>query len=220
MNTEASLLDKTRTSVEKATKLAFELNERQLDDDIPKKLIHQACRDNLIVVFAKNMYSVYAIGNEGWLTHYQNTGKLFVSESRFFTEPDCFEFISCRWAAVEMAKSKIIEFDRDQSAGADAVWHCLTDIPGVRFALSRGRTVKSYGIVFNKSELKIDYSDTELLDFLETLNQKKFYSGHCYVRKPKRNLGWRLSETRKEDGGYPSVREAIQKAMIDFAREF
>lgn len=83
-----------------------------------------------------------------------------------------------------------------------------------------GKTVKSQGIVFHASELKAEYTDTELIDFLEILNQKKFYSGHVNLRKPKRNLGWKLSETRKEDGGFPTVREAIKAAIIEFGREF
>jgi len=55
-------------------------------------------------------------------------------------------------------------------------------------------------------------SDTELLDFLESLNNCKTYTGKCVLRMSESfpSRGWRLHETSEDDAS-DTVREAIEK---------
>jgi len=53
-------------------------------------------------------------------------------------------------------------------------------------------------------------TDKQRLDFLESQNNKKKYTGRCLFRWSTTNRGWRLHETLK---GYSSVREAIDNAI-------
>lgn len=56
------------------------------------------------------------------------------------------------------------------------------------------------------------YSDTEMLNYLEDMNNKAALSGKCILRKLDRRGGWRLHETTRP-GAYASVREAIAAYM-------
>lgn len=60
------------------------------------------------------------------------------------------------------------------------------------------------------------YTDTEMLNWLETQNNKEIYTGRCVWRWSRTGRGWRLHETSGE--GFNSVREAIEKAMEDYKR--
>lgn len=55
-------------------------------------------------------------------------------------------------------------------------------------------------------------TDTELLDWLESQNAKRSYSGRCMFRWSTTGRGWRLHETT-ESGASLSVRRAIAEAM-------
>ena len=57
-----------------------------------------------------------------------------------------------------------------------------------------------------------EYTDTELLDFLELLLSQKEYTGKCVLRMSARGRGLRLHETSRPDAK-PSVREAILDYM-------
>jgi len=50
-------------------------------------------------------------------------------------------------------------------------------------------------------------TDTDLIEFLEELNNSRSYTGKCILRRSTTGRGWRLHET---DGGFDTVREAIQ----------
>jgi len=58
----------------------------------------------------------------------------------------------------------------------------------------------------------VEYTDKELLDFLESENKKARYTGECMFRLSTTGRGWRLHETSQE-GTSNSVREAISKAI-------
>ncbi len=53
-------------------------------------------------------------------------------------------------------------------------------------------------------------TDTEMIDFLEKLNQKGDYTGVCVLRMSNTSRGWRLHETMDRENAHPTVREAIQ----------
>lgn len=55
------------------------------------------------------------------------------------------------------------------------------------------------------------YTDTELLDYLQSLNNKSFYSGRCILRMSSTGRGWRLHES--ELIGSKDVRGAIIEFM-------
>lgn len=52
------------------------------------------------------------------------------------------------------------------------------------------------------------YTDTELLDYLETLTEARTYTGKCILRLSTTGRGWRLHESSHPEAK-PSVREAI-----------
>jgi len=56
------------------------------------------------------------------------------------------------------------------------------------------------------------YTDSQMLDFLEELNHRADYSGRCVLRESLTGRGWRLHETSR-DSASRSVREAIEKYM-------
>ncbi len=56
------------------------------------------------------------------------------------------------------------------------------------------------------------FTDKELLDYLQLLNDKNEYTGKCILRKSNTGRGWRLHESSKE-GGSKDVRLAIQMEM-------
>jgi len=53
-------------------------------------------------------------------------------------------------------------------------------------------------------------TDTELLDYLQSLNDKQGFTGRCILRMSASDRGWRLHETRM-DGATTNVREAIEQ---------
>lgn len=57
----------------------------------------------------------------------------------------------------------------------------------------------------------MNYTDTELINFLEKQNAQKRYTGICLFRLSVTGRGWRLHET--ELNGFPSVREALKYAI-------
>ena len=61
-------------------------------------------------------------------------------------------------------------------------------------------------------------TDTELLDFLQVLNNEAKYTGKCILRLSYCGRGWRLYETIK-DNAYWSVREAIYQFMKAYQEE-
>jgi len=57
-----------------------------------------------------------------------------------------------------------------------------------------------------------EYSDTELLDFLQSLNDRQRYTGKVILRESSTGRGWRLHET-SSGGNVFSVRQAITNFM-------
>jgi len=60
-------------------------------------------------------------------------------------------------------------------------------------------------------------NDTEILDWLETQNSKKSYTGRCNFRWSVTGRGWRLLETSsgpRMEPTFATVREAIDYAMV------
>ena len=60
-----------------------------------------------------------------------------------------------------------------------------------------------------------EYTDKELLDYLEDINKKGDYTGKCILRNSTTGRGWRLHETDKEDSSL-TVREAIIKKIEEY----
>jgi len=58
------------------------------------------------------------------------------------------------------------------------------------------------------------YTDTQLLNFLQGLNDEAQYTGTCSLRISSNGRGWRLHETTLE-GSVVDVREAISNFMND-----
>lgn len=58
------------------------------------------------------------------------------------------------------------------------------------------------------------YTDTELLDFLQHITDKKQYTGRVILRDSINDRGWRLHETSNESAGY-NVRLAIAEYIND-----
>jgi hypothetical protein len=58
----------------------------------------------------------------------------------------------------------------------------------------------------------MEYTDKELLDFLQSLNDEAKYTGVAMLRDSTTGRGWRLHETSHE-GSVKSVREAIENYM-------
>lgn len=69
-----------------------------------------------------------------------------------------------------------------------------------------------------KTVVSKDFTDAELISFLEEENNKCRYTGNCIFRLSTTRRGWRLHETSKPQG-CPTVREAITKAMLDRDRK-
>lgn len=59
---------------------------------------------------------------------------------------------------------------------------------------------------------KKNYTDTELLDFLQRINNEGMHTKKCVFRISRRNWGWRLYESSRP-GAVRDVRKAITKAM-------
>jgi hypothetical protein len=147
------------------------------------------------------------------MNHYQNTGALCFSEEDVFIEPQCFEYTQCRYfKGLRGVVKEITFFHHDNQQ----IWEVqTTDIQGEYFNLILGAQsahIKSTGIVFSREQLKHEYSDTELLDFLERLN--KHPAGDDKTEIKKVAAGWSLINRRgKKAQGDPSVREAIIDAI-------
>ena len=59
------------------------------------------------------------------------------------------------------------------------------------------------------------YTDKQLLDHLQKLNDEAEYTGHCVLRKSVTNRGWRLHETGQKaddfmNGGQTPVSDVRQ----------
>lgn len=195
-----------------AAELAGELNDHWIEDEIPANLIEKAQKNNLMIVFAKNDYSVYVYGAGKHIDHYQNSGALYFTEEDVFIEPQCFEYTQCKYLrSLRGAVKEITFFHYDDRQ----IWEVqTTDIQGKYFNLILGEQIKSTGIVFSRAQLKHEYSDTELLDFLERLNKHPGGDDKTMIKKV--GAGWSLINRRgKKAQGEPSVRRAI----IDAIRE-
>ena len=57
-----------------------------------------------------------------------------------------------------------------------------------------------------------EYTDKELLDFLQTELERGRYTGRCILRLSTNGRGWRLNET-SWDGAVTDVRKAIARGM-------
>lgn len=55
------------------------------------------------------------------------------------------------------------------------------------------------------------YTDTELLDFLESLNEVRRYTGKCILRMSSTERGWRLHES-----SHPEAKATVREAIIAF----
>ena len=55
-------------------------------------------------------------------------------------------------------------------------------------------------------------TDKDRITFLQTLLDRKRYTGKCILRESTTGRGWRLHETSWE-GAVPSVRDAIDELM-------
>ncbi|MFH1547258.1 MAG: hypothetical protein ABIC57_02115 [bacterium] len=58
------------------------------------------------------------------------------------------------------------------------------------------------------------YTDTELLDFLQGLTDRKVYTGKVILRNSVTGRGWRLHET--SGAGVEQPRNNVRQAIIDF----
>ena len=57
------------------------------------------------------------------------------------------------------------------------------------------------------------YTDTDLINFLESKNEEKKYTGLCIFRESSTGRGWRLHETDMK-GAKKTVRQAIIDAIV------
>lgn len=196
--------------VDIVSELAKELDERWFEAEIPADLIEKAKNNNLMIVFAKSDYSVYVYGAGGHLEHYQNLGELWFTENDVFLEPKCFEYNICKYfKGLRGAAKQITFFHHDNRQFWEAQ---TTDLEGEYFKLLHGQQIKIIGLVFCRDQLKHEYSDTELLDFLERLN--KHPSGDDKTKLKKVGAGWSLINRRgKKAEGETSVRETIIEAI-------
>jgi len=61
--------------------------------------------------------------------------------------------------------------------------------------------------------IKKGYTDTDLINFLESKNEEKRYTGLCVFRMSSTGRGWRLHETTGKDAKN-TVRQAILDAIL------
>ena len=62
--------------------------------------------------------------------------------------------------------------------------------------------------------MNIQYSDTELLDFLQSLTDRNVYTGEVILRESSTGRGWRLHETSGIGGEFPT--NNVRQAIINF----
>ena len=67
-------------------------------------------------------------------------------------------------------------------------------------------------MINREMEKKHEFTDKELLDFLQAQNDREIYTGKVIFRWSREKHGWRLHETSRE-GAKKDVREAIADAM-------
>lgn len=79
-----------------------------------------------------------------------------------------------------------------------------------RRRLNRQLTMKGINMVVNTSSL---FTDTQLLDFMQSRLDMAEYTGKCIFRKSSSGRGWRLHETNQPNA-VNDVRLAIDHAMI------
>lgn len=189
--------------MDKTGQIASLLNNMQIDGEIPENLLTEAKKNKLVIVYVKDEYNVRAFSTKTGLLTYKNNNAIYFNQDQIFVNATCFEYSDCRWFNLQYPKAFEVEFHLKEN-----VWECETTIPHAEFDLICGKQLQSRGIVFLEKELEAEFTDTQLLDALEELNRQKNYSGKCYVRKPRKGLGFRLGETKK-DGAAGTVRQAI-----------
>ena len=197
--------------VDIVSELAKELDGRWFEAEIPANLIEKAKKNDLIIVFAKNDYSAYVYGaGDYFQDHYQNLGELWFTENDVFIEPKCFEYNTCKYFKGMRGAAKQVTFFHNDGR---QFWEVqTTDIEGQYFKLVHGQQIKIIGLVFSRDQLKHEYSDTELLDFLERLNKHPAGDDKTLIKTV--GAGWSLINRRgKKAQGDPSVREAIIAAI-------
>lgn len=75
------------------------------------------------------------------------------------------------------------------------------------------KTTGNYNVMLRRNnKMTKEYTDTELLDWLEEQNGKKSYTGKCVFRWSTTRRGWRLHETT-HSLAVDTVREAIIDAI-------
>lgn len=62
------------------------------------------------------------------------------------------------------------------------------------------------------------YSDTELLDFLQSLNDRQKYTGKAILRESSMGRGWRLHETSGAGVEHPT--NNVRQAIINFMEKY
>lgn len=191
--------------------LAEALNNRQITGGIPDDLVKKASEDSLIIIYPENSYSVCVLGAGNYMTRYQNTGCLYISEDEAFTEPVCHEYGECKYQKIRAVKTGRIFFRKNAEAN---IYFYETDIPGQSFNLLDNDRVQATGIVFSRDDLRYPYSDADLLDFLELLDDNKLNANKVTLKRY--NTGWAMYEGRaKKTLVFSSVRAAI----INFMRQ-
>jgi hypothetical protein len=62
----------------------------------------------------------------------------------------------------------------------------------------------------NQEYFEKEYTDKDLIDFLESKNKENSYTGKCVFRMSDSGRGWRLHETSRLD-----AKESVREAIID-----
>ncbi len=194
------------------TDLAGELDSRQIELGIPDDLVKKARENNLVIVYPQNSYSVCVLGAGNYMTRYQNTGCLYISEDEAFTEPVCHEYGECKYQKIRAIKTARIFFKENIKAN---IYFCETDIPGKSFNLLDNDRVQAVGIVFSRADLRYPYSDADLLDFLELLDDNRLNSNNVTLKRY--NTGWAMYEKRKTKD--IPIFSSVRAAVINFMRK-
>jgi hypothetical protein len=201
---------KNKTTDDIAANIAEELNNWPIYREISPETLKKAKNGGCLIVFAENSYQVKVLGDHEKLTGYPNSGVLYLRPDEFFINPICFHYRVCQYVKQRKRKARKFVFKNERDASD---WICETDVKGAYFDLAGEGGSFSRGIVFHKDELKPRYTDSELLDFLEKLNEERLYTGKVVLRISQKGRGFRLRET-SQAGAASSVRQAI----IDFMK--
>jgi hypothetical protein len=192
--------------------LVEELEGRLIDWEIPDDLVEKARENNMVIVYPKNSYSVCVLGAGDYMTRYQNAGCLYISEDEAFTEPLCHEYGECKYHKIRAVKTGRIFFKEKAEAN---IYFCETDIPGESFNLFDNDRVQATGIVFYRDDLRYPYSDTDLINFLELLDDNKLNSNNVTIKRY--NTGWAMYKNRKKKD--IPIFSSVRAAVINFMRQ-